>query len=257
MFHDITPQIARQSFRYLSRYYSIISMQEFQEALLEQDLGPLPRKAMIITFDDGHRQNFEILSILEEYGVSATIFLCAGIVNTNRHYWFKANPTGKPTDDLKKLPNQKRLEVLAEAGFRQEVEYEDRQALNRNEMLAMASTVDFQAHTVFHPILPTCEDEESWQEIAGSKEMLEQDFGLQINAFAYPNGDYGSREVDYLKKAGYKMAVTVEPGFNSVSSDPFQLKRLSSNDTADMNELIVKSSGLWYFLRKFTKPKMN
>ena len=33
MFHDITPQIARQSFRYLSRYYSIISMQEFQEAL--------------------------------------------------------------------------------------------------------------------------------------------------------------------------------------------------------------------------------
>lgn len=257
MFHDIDKAAAYQSFQYLSRHYNIISLQAFKQALQAKDASKLPAKAMVITFDDGHKQNFEIASVLKELQVPATIFLCAGIVNTHRHYWFQANKTGQPTDELKKLSNQDRLAALAEAGFVPEQAYAERQALNKQEIEAMRDNIDFQAHTVFHPCLPTCDDDESWQEISHCKAMLEQEFLLDINAFAYPNGDYGQREVEFLQKAGYELAVTVEPGLNSVSSDPYRLKRLSSNDTSDLNELIVKSSGLWGVIKKLTRARMN
>ncbi len=257
MFHDVDKKVAHQSFQYLSRYYNIIPLQQFQQALEAKSTEQLPKKAMVITFDDGHKQNFDIVPILDKFQVPATIFLCSGIINTHRHYWFKANSTGSPTDELKKLTNQQRLEVLATAGFEQEKEYQERHALSQKEIEAMRTFVDFQAHTIFHPCLPTCEDQESWNEIATCKTELENQFQLEINAFAYPNGDYGQREVNYLQKAGYQLAVTVEPGYNTVSSDPFRLKRLSSNDTADMNELIVKSSGLWGMIKKWTSSSDN
>jgi hypothetical protein len=41
----------------------------------------------------------------------------------------------------------------------------------------------------------------------------------------------------------------VDFGFKTVNSDLLRLKRLSVNDTDDMNELIVKASGLWEFVR--------
>lgn len=257
MFHDINKNVARQSFEYLSRHYNLISLQDYRKALAENNTHLLPKKSMVITFDDGHKQNYEILSVLREFEVPATIFLCSGIVDSHRHYWFKSNRTGITTDRLKQIPNKERLTILAESGFRQEETYEERQALTRQEIQEMKPFIDFQAHTVFHPILPQCDDEESWFEIADCKQQLESNLQLEINAFAYPNGDYSTREVSYLQKAGYDLAVTVDLGLNTIKSNPYQLKRLSSNDTADINELIVKSSGLWAMIINLLKKRGN
>ncbi|HRV84191.1 MAG TPA: polysaccharide deacetylase family protein, partial [Saprospiraceae bacterium] len=68
-------------------------------------------------------------------------------------------------------------------------------------------------------------------------------------AIAYPNGDYSDRTVEMSRNSGFQCGVTVDYGFNSMTSDPYRLKRLSINDTGDLNELIVKSSGLWGFLK--------
>lgn len=255
MFHDIDKEVARQSFQYLSRHYHLISLQDYRKALRENSTHLLPKKSMVITFDDGHKQNYEILSVLKEFKVPATIFLCSGIVDSHRHYWFMSNRTGITTDRLKQIPNKERLDILAASGFQQEESYPDRQALTRAEIQEMKPFIDFQAHTVFHPILPQCDDDESWFEIAACKQQLEENLQLKINAFAYPNGDYSNREVGYLKKAGYELAVTVDLGFNTIKSNPYQLKRLSSNDTADINELIVKSSGLWAMIINLLKRK--
>lgn len=255
MFHDISKQVAHQTFEYLSSNYNLISLQEYKKALLARNTHLLPKKSMVITFDDGHKQNYEILSVLRDFQVPATIFLCSGIVNTNRHYWFKSNDTGISTDKLKQLSNKERLVLLAESGFQQDQSYPERQALTSQEIEAMKPFIDFQAHTVFHPILPQCDDEESWNEIADCKQQLEENFQLEINAFAYPNGDYGTREVSYLQKAGYELAVTVDLGLNKIDSNPYRLKRLSSNDTPDINELIVKSSGLWAMIINLLKKR--
>ncbi len=51
------------------------------------------------------------------------------------------------------------------------------------------------------------------------------------------------------KDAGYKCGITVDFGYNTINTDVFRLKRISVNDTEDINELIVKTSGVWAFIK--------
>jgi peptidoglycan/xylan/chitin deacetylase (PgdA/CDA1 family) len=112
----------------------------------------------------------------------------------------------------------------------------------------MKPLVNFQGHTLFHPCLPNCSDENAWEEIVQSKQVLEQDFGLPINAMAYPNGDYSDREIAFIKEAGYACAVSVDFGFNTIHTNPYRLKRLSIDDSDNVDAVSVKSCGLWTFL---------
>ncbi len=243
MFHDIGPAAAEQAFAYLTKKYNVISLDDFIAR------KPLPPKALIITFDDGHAGNYALLPVFKKYHLPVTIFLCAGIVGTHRHYWFMFKNPNFSTSKLKQLPNAERLAALETAGFFEKKEFEKRQALSREEIAAMKTTVNFQAHTMFHPCLPNCTDEEAKEEIFQCKTVLENDFGLRVNAFAYPNGDYCDRDAALLKAAGYDCGVTVDFGFNTFSTDPFRLKRLSVNDTSNPDELIVKASGVWAFFK--------
>ncbi len=83
----------------------------------------------------------------------------------------------------------------------------------------MRKCVNFQSHTLFHPILPNCSDEEARIEIINSKKKLEIEYGLVINSIAYPNGDYSERDILLAKEAGYKCGITVDFGFNTINTD--------------------------------------
>ena len=108
----------------------------------------------------------------------------------------------------------------------------------------MKDYVDFQSHTMFHPILPSCDDNEARKEIFESKEFLENEYGLPINKIAFPNGDFSERDMLLVKEAGYKCSLTTEPGFNTLSSNIFRLKRISVLDNLNKNELAVLVSGI-------------
>jgi peptidoglycan/xylan/chitin deacetylase (PgdA/CDA1 family) len=243
MFHDIGPEAAEQALAYLTKKYNVIGLEDFIAR------KPLPPKALILTFDDGHVGNYALLPVFKKYKLPVTIFLCSGIAGTKRHYWFRFRHPEISTGELKKLPSGERLAALGAVGFFQEKEFEEPQTLSKAQIEEMKNAVNFQAHTMFHPCLPKCTDEEARDEIFQCKEVLEKDFGLRVNAFAYPNGDYCDRDAALLKEAGYDCGVTVDFGFNTLTTDPFRLKRLSVNDTSNLDELIVKSSGVWAFFK--------
>ena len=146
---------------------------------------------------------------------------------------------------------------LSNIGFDQEKEYDSPQALTKKQIEEMKKHVDFQSHTIFHPCLNKCTDQEAKSEIFHSKETLENEYNLSINAIAYPNGDYSERDISIIKEANYKCAITVDYGFNTLNSDLFRLKRLSVNDSDNLDEVIVKSSGLWAGLRKILRLKQT
>ncbi|NKI32052.1 polysaccharide deacetylase family protein [Croceivirga thetidis] len=247
MYHDIDYNSFEKHIKYLASRYSIISMNDF----LKQRKGEmtLPEYSVVLTFDDGHKRNYELLPLIKRYNIPVTIFLCSGIIDTNRRYWFLNQLDDLVIQGLKKLQNDERLGELAGLGYTEKKEYTERQALNKMEIEEMKSAVNFQSHTVFHPILPNCTDKDSEQEIALSKRQLEMKYGFEINAFAYPNGDYTSREIDFLKSAGYKAAFTTKKGYNSLKTNNHELQRFDSNDAQDINEFAVRSSGLWEYLK--------
>jgi len=248
LLHDIDKKRAEMTFSYLSKEYNIIDLNQYIEAHKKRDFSKIPKYAMIITFDDGHINNYQMLDAIKKYKTPVTIFLCASIINTKRHFWFMYNKLPISKSELKEKSNKERLEILKKYGFEQEKEFETPQALTKEQIEEMKAYVNMQSHTCFHPILPKCTYQEAKEEIEKSKEILEKEYNLNINAIAYPNGDYSNRDIKIAKEAGYECGITVDYGFNNQNSNIFKLKRISVNDTDDINELIVKASGLWAFL---------
>jgi peptidoglycan/xylan/chitin deacetylase (PgdA/CDA1 family) len=252
VFHKPSVKSFENVAKYLVNNYSIVSLQD----VFNYKKISSATNRMIITFDDGHKSNFELLPIIKKYKLPVTIFLTTGIIGTNRHFWFiKKNELNK-TSNLKKISNNERLKTLETIGFSPTKEFDEPQALSKEQIIEMSPYVDFQSHTVFHPILPMCDEETSRQEIFESKRMLEEEYGFNIYALAYPNGDYSAREMRLCKEAGYKMALTTESGFNDQNTDPFRLKRIGTNDTEDMNEFILRVSGVWHVGLKLKKLLM-
>jgi len=249
LFHDIDVETAEQTFAYLTKAYNIIDLNTYIEAHITKNSDKIPKNAMIITFDDGHIGNYEILPVIKKYNIPVTIFLCASIIDTNRHFWFSTKITETSKFEIKTKSNKERLQFLEKKGFWQEREFDTPDALSKKQIDEMSKHVNMQSHTCFHPILPKSSNSDAYNEIVESKKILEEDYGFMINTIAYPNGDYSDRDIEIVKKAGYSCAITVDYGFNTLESDLFRLKRVSVNDTKDINELIVKASGVWEFLK--------
>jgi peptidoglycan/xylan/chitin deacetylase (PgdA/CDA1 family) len=91
--------------------------------------------------------------------------------------------------------------------------------------------VDVGAHTKHHPILALTSERVAWDEIAGSRNELQEAVGRPILHFAYPNGvpgqDFGAEHVRMVKEAGFSGAVSTASGAADRRSDLFQLPRFT------------------------------
>ena len=173
LFHDPEPGLFARQIAALKRRYSIVSLQSYLDWRAGNASRRLPAKSLIVTFDDGHKGNAALLETLRSEGVPATIFLCSGVVGTRRRFWFQHGLPDGEVQKLKLVPDDSRVRTLEHHGFSAEAEFEGRQALSHAEVRSLEPHVDFQAHTVTHPILPNCSSEKAEAEIGHSKKQLE------------------------------------------------------------------------------------
>ena len=257
LFHELSVDNAKIIFNFLINNYNIIDLSVYIKAMEEGDFSKIPKNAMILTFDDGHMSNYKLLPIIKSMKIPITIFLCSGIINSNRKFWFRHIDSSAEVTFLKKLSNNERLKRMEKCNFDQEKEFSEPQSLSKKQILEMKKFINLQSHTVFHPCLPKCCSKEAKFEIYKSKEKLECEYGMNINTISYPNGDYSEREILLAKNSGYKCGITVDFGFNSSNTDIFRLKRFSGPSTRNIDEIIVKSSGVWSFLKSRNGRKQN
>ena len=234
LYHDVSSKVFENHIKYLIRNYNIISLETLVSAIYNQDFTELSKKSVVITLDDGYADNVKLLPILHKYAIRPTIYVCTQIINTNRHFWFKIKGLSKKEKEhLKRIPNEQRITFLKDfSNFEPIIEYNDRQALNIEELKQMMDSVDFQPHTQTHPILTNCAELECKQEILESKKDLETMLDLDCLHFSYPNGDYTEREIDILKESGYRSARTTDIGWNTITTSPYRLKAIPITDSA-------------------------
>jgi peptidoglycan/xylan/chitin deacetylase (PgdA/CDA1 family) len=149
-----------------------------------------------VTFDDGYRDSLEnAVPVLRELGIPATIFIpTAAVSGTSRLYWYETQPP-----------------LLSWAEIQQ---------LSEDDLISIG------AHSRQHLALPSVPDDVAWSEIAGSKDDLEQQLGHEVVSFAYPAGMFKERDVRMVREAGYRVAVTTEPGLNGPRHPPHALRRM-------------------------------
>jgi len=257
VYHAPSPRVFDAHLNILKRTYTIVPLSGYIEARQKGAFDKLPPKALIITLDDGHRSNYQLKAVIERHNIPVTIFLCSGLVGTRRRFWFQHEATSPIVQQLKTLPDAERVAILHEAGFEETKEFDESQALSGVELEDLKPRVDFQSHTVFHPILPRCLSEKAEAEIAKSRTDLQTRLGTEVYAFAYPNGEYTERELLLVEKAGYRCALSLDRGFNTKTTPPYRLRRICIPDQAKPSELIVKASGLWDIIKPLLASKTN
>jgi peptidoglycan/xylan/chitin deacetylase (PgdA/CDA1 family) len=63
-------------------------------------------------------------------------------------------------------------------------------------------------------------------EVATARQALRSRYGVPVNWFSYPSGDYDATVIAAVRVAGYVGATTVNPGWASPQQDRFRLPRL-------------------------------
>jgi len=190
----VTPDSFAEQMDYLaSEAYRVVDVLSAID-LLESG-KPLAR-TVALTFDDGFLDLAEhALPILSGHGFNATVFVAPAVTDGRTSFpWYR----------------EEQPPLLA---------WEDIVELDRD------GTLRFEAHSLTHPNLPALDDETAREEIAGSKLELENRLGRLVRAFSYPSGLYGEREERIAADAGYRIALTCEPGVNDRSTDRFALRR--------------------------------
>ena len=242
----------RKQMEYLAHSSAVCSLDDAVEAMLQD---ALPDNAVVITFDDGYRDNYlHAYPILAGLGLTATIFLTTGCIGSRRILWhdrvfrafsnttvtslegFGPRPTtyslGTPPERrrtraallqiLKGLTEENRSLWIDRLIERLAVEDPDEVPdlmMNWNEAREMhRAGISFGSHTESHPILSTLPLQRAQQEIATSKTVIEKELGVPITTFAYPNGqrdDFTDAIKDLVRQAGYRYAATTIFGTNS------------------------------------------
>lgn len=189
-FADLTvsPAVFDQHMRWLRRL-GFEGIRPAQWEAWRRTGAPLPRRPVLITFDDGYAETAEnAFPALRRHGLQGCVFVVAGeIGGTNR--WDA--PLGSAPHAL----------------------------LGRTQLLGLGDAIEVAAHTMSHPDLRSLSPQDCRREVLGSREVLASLTGRQVTAFAYPYGyhDPASREV-----AGdqFPLAFTTEEGRNCLATDP-------------------------------------
>ncbi|WP_079125828.1 polysaccharide deacetylase family protein [Streptomyces sp. ERV7] len=156
--------------------------------------GALPRRPVLITFDDGYEGvHRHALPVLAKHGFAATLFVSTG--------WLRgAHEEGGALDTML---DWDQVRELAAAGM------------------------EIGGHSHTHPQLDQLGDDRLWFETLRCKEIVTEELGARPVSFAYPYG-YSSRRVRRtVRAAGFAQALAVGNALAERRQGPYALERVT------------------------------
>ena len=173
---------------------------------------------IFITFDDGFRDVFEhALPVLQQHRFRAIQFLLPELLGKTNEWQLRQGDVIEPLMD----PAQVRDWLIAGQ--------------------------EIGAHTLHHFRLTQIPPAQACEEITESKKKLEDLFGVAVEHFCYPYGDWNATVRDLVQEAGYRSACTTAFGINTPATPPFALKRITARYRSRRFGAWLRR---WWFRRK-------
>jgi peptidoglycan/xylan/chitin deacetylase (PgdA/CDA1 family) len=140
--------------------------------------GPLPRRPVVITFDDGYEDNHRhAWPALRRHGFGATVFLVSDAIGGHNHFDAADNPEPVP------MLSVEQIRAMHGAG------------------------IDFGSHTCTHPgPLTALADDRIRDELTRSRAAIEAILDSPVLDFAYPHSRLDPRVEALVRAAGYRLA---------------------------------------------------
>jgi len=196
VFFDVTTEELRRDFELIREQgLTPISMDTLVAHLSSG--APLPPKPVLLTFDDGYEGHYtRVYPLMKEFGYPAVFSIFPAKVN--------GDVVGRST--------------LTWAQLKEMVQ---------DPLVTIAS------HSVTHPRdLTQLSDAQMKQEIVESKRILQEQLGVPIRYFTYPEGHYDAKVIRWVKAAGYVAALTmsdVDERFAGKSDDLLTISRFGQS----------------------------
>jgi glycosyltransferase involved in cell wall biosynthesis/peptidoglycan/xylan/chitin deacetylase (PgdA/CDA1 family) len=156
-----------------------------------------PARSLVLTMDDGYTDFFtRALPILEGRNLPATLFVVTGAVGDANGWTDAGELAERPIGGWEEL------------------------------RMALSKGITVGAHTRTHPDLTGLPEDAVWEEIEGSRRVLEDELGISVETFAYPFGETSPEVEALVRRAGFTGAVGIQEGLNSVGTPLFDLRRI-------------------------------
>ncbi|WP_158025961.1 polysaccharide deacetylase family protein [Pararhizobium arenae] len=219
----VRPEEFAWQMAYLASHgFRVLSLSEF-EALRADNRQP-SRNSILISFDDGYEDNLLYAApILKQHGFPAVVFVVAGFI-------------GKESSDV--------LPYADERQYGRFLSYQQIEAM-------LAQGIEIGSHTISHPLLTSVDSPGLREEIKGSREKLEEMFGVKVTSFAYPGGDLDDRVEQSVAHAGYVTAFTTRTGAATVTDRMTALSRteVSASDSRLVFRMKLRGSLDWLVVK--------
>lgn len=236
-----TPSAEKENFRehlkWYKRWYSSTGLEDLR-SFLNNGKHPSGRSGLIISFDDGKRNNFDVAKgILEEHGFCGWFFIPVG--------WLKAGE-----EEQRRL--QKDDSALIE-------EYKQgRVIMSVEEVKILMQGHVIGCHTSSHHRMKVDDTEDVfWTEIINSMHELEDLTGVDYRIFCWVGGEfehYTRSAAEAISKAGYEFSFTTNSFPVLSRTNRLRLER-SNIETCDPIPMVLfQLSGLmdlYYSLKRY------
>lgn len=251
-----------------------------QVAAALQRATRLPDRALRLTFDDGHPEvEAEGRPLLERYGVTATMYVCPGVIATTESFWWetvrvaerlhvvrrRTEGSSRPLESkLKMVPDSDRRVFVSELADRIEERLgrpHVRDQLSTSQVRAWAGAgQELGNHTWDHPLLDQCDDAEQLRQIRDAHEWIAETAEPATWSFAYPNGNWAHAAEQELSRRGYATALGLDPHLTRYErADSLRLSRLRLDTDVPQSRLLAVTSGVHSALMsarmRFTHPR--
>ena len=185
--------------------YTTITFADYQ--LYQEGELNLPRKPIILTFDDGYRDTYELAyPLLREFGMRAVVFVLAD-ASIRMNDW----DSGSRISPVP-LMTPAQIVELHSAGF------------------------EIGSHSLTHPKLTQVSRERAWEEISRSRMLLEILINSPVRTFSYPYGLVNDATRELVREAGYSFGCGVYSGPMAFAVDPFDIRRTApSGESIPLN----------------------
>jgi peptidoglycan/xylan/chitin deacetylase (PgdA/CDA1 family) len=234
---------------YLVKNYDVVTLDDCIAWI--EGRAPLSSRAVLITFDDGYRDNFvNAAPELNARNLRAVLFAATGFMNDEAVFywdwvaeafrWTSQKEAELPLLSHTVFDNPQLRQRVAQRWITTAKALLDEEKRQRINNLADCLQVlpphgpppglhmswpeigtsardcfDIGAHTVNHPIVSRLSIDEAEREISKSKTTLENVLGHPVRAFAYPNGqpgDFGPEHEAILEKLGFSIGFAAHGG---------------------------------------------
>ena len=231
----------------------------------------LPSRSVVITFDDGYTDNYEVaMPILDQLGIPATFYVTvdclenrklpwpsrlrfafrstkrSGWIDGSGKAWDLRNPESREQAYLVCCDACCQLAGIAQEDFVTKLEkYFDCRVpdalsslmMNYDQVRGLARNGHIVgSHTMTHPNMAHIKETDAEVELAESKRRLESELKMPVPHFSYPcpalTPHWSERTVSQSRAVGYGSAVTTNGGVVRRGDHPLSLKRIRPTKTA-------------------------